>query len=219
MCNLIRYKEEMQKVYGEFGEINDIRISPKVRFKVAPSEPAPVLTVQNDVPRIGMMNFGLATGKGRQLMARGETVAELPLFREAFKKRRCLILAHGFYDSEDMGKYRQPWHIHLKGDGLMGFAGLWEERPEAENFTIVSAPANVVVARVIDRMPVILPKELWRSWLNPETDAASLQAILTPFDADKMEAYPVTRKVNQKGFDGPECVVPFTPEQGDLGLF
>lgn len=67
-----------------------------------------------------------------------------------------------------MGKYRQPWHLHLKDDGLMGFAGLWEERSDAENFTIVSAPANVVVARVIDRMPVILPQTLWRPWLNPE---------------------------------------------------
>ena len=96
------------------------------RRLVPPSEPAPVVTVREGMGRITRMNFGSVIDRGRQMMARGE---QRPMFCEAFRHRRCLILAHGFYDSEDMGKKAgmQPWHLHLKGDGLMAFAGLWEK--------------------------------------------------------------------------------------------
>ena len=218
MCNLLRYKDRMKEAYAEF-EFSEVRIVPKIRFRVPPSEPAPVITIQEGHARISMMNFGFATDRGRQMMARGETVAKLPMFKDAFRHRRCLILAHGFYDSEDMGRYRQPWHLHLKDDELMCFAGLWESRPDADNFTIVSAPANRVVARVIDRMPVILPQALWRPWLLAGAKETELQPMLATFPPETMEAYPVTRKVNQKGFEGPECIARFEPEQGDLGLF
>ena len=218
MCNLLRYKDRLEQAYAQF-EFRHVRIEPKVRFRVAPSEPAPVITLREGLAQISMMNFGFAAGKGRQMMARGETVARLPMFKDAFRQRRCIILTHGFYDSEDLGRYRQPWHLHLKDDGLMGFAGLWEARASAENFTIVSAPANRVVARVIDRMPVILPQDLWRSWLLPSTREQDLQQMLTPFPYENMEAYPVTRSVNLRGFEGPECIEPVVVEQGDLGLF
>ncbi|MDB6120773.1 MAG: hypothetical protein JWO08_4554 [Verrucomicrobiaceae bacterium] len=219
MCNTLRYKDRMEEAYTKW-EFSEVRITPKIRFRVPPSEPAPVLTVHEGQARIRMMNFGFATQRGRQMMARGETVAKLPMFRDGFKHRRCLILVHGFYDSEDMGTQgRQPWHLHLKDDGLMAFAGLWEARADAENFTIVSAPANSVVARVIDRMPVILPSGLWRPWLDASATDQDLQPMLLPFSAEAMEAYPVTRKVNQKGFDGPECIERIVPAQGDLGLF
>ena len=218
MCNLIRYKEEIQEACGVFGEFSEVRITPKIRLKVAPSEPAPVITIQGGRPKIGMMHFGLHASRGRQLMARGETVARLPMFREAFRLRRCLIIAHGFYDSLDMGAFRQPWHIHLKGDGLMCLAGLWETRPDAASFAIVSTPANAVVARVIDRMPVILPRAAWKPWLEPQTAPEELQAMLTPFPSDLMEAWPVTRRVNQRGFESPECIEPVVPEQGELSL-
>ena len=220
MCNLIRYKEEIQTVYGTFAELGQVRIVPKLRYRVAPSEPAPVITVRNETPQIDMMHFGLKTAKGgRQLMARGETVARLPMFRDAFKYQRCLIISHGFYDSLDMGFYRQPWHVHLKDDGLMCFAGLWQPAGESGNFTIVSAPANSVVARVIDRMPVILPPDAWKTWLNPGTKADHLQSLLKPFPSESMEAYPVTREVNKKGFESPRCIQRVIPDQGELDMF
>ncbi len=131
MCNLLRYKDQMEKAYAAW-KFREVRITPKIRFKVSPSEPAPVVSVIDGEARISMMNFGFATGRGRQMMARGETVEKLPMFKDAFKYRRCLVLAHGFYDSEDMGGYRQPWHIHLPDDGLMCFAALWEARPKEE---------------------------------------------------------------------------------------
>ena len=222
MCNLLRNKPSYDEAREAFAELRDVRIFPTVpRYKIPPSLPAPVITMGRDgKAKAGMMNFGFKTGKGgRQLMARGETVAELRMFKEAFKHRRCLVLAHGFYDSEDIGKYKQPWHLHLKDDGMMAFAALWEEMPDTENFTLVSAPANRVVSRVIDRMPVILPREHWRPWLEATTPQEVLVPMLQPYPADLMEAYPVTRKVNQPGFEGPECVERIVPEQGDLGLF
>lgn len=222
MCNLLRNKPGYDEAHETFETLRDVRMLPSApRFKIAPSEEAPVVRIEpTGMAKVAMMRFGFKSGKGgRQLMARGETVGELRMFKDAFKHRRCLVLAHGFYDSEDMGRYKQPWHIHLKTDGLMAFAALWEEVPDAENFTIVSSPANAVVARVIDRMPVILPRDSWWPWLEPTTSRETLESMMTPYPAELMEAYPVTRKVNQPGFEGPECVERIVPEQADLGLF
>lgn len=216
MCNLLRYKAEIQAAHAVFTEFSEVRIVPAIRFKVAPSEPAPVLTLVRSAPEIGMKRFGFRTTKGRQIMARGETVSELRMFRDAFRERRCLILAHGFYDSLDMGAFRQPWHLHLRSDALMCFAGLWETGDDGGNFTIISSAANSVVARVIDRMPVILPQSRWKAWIAPTTSAADLKSMLVPFPAEAMEAYPVTRLVNQRGFESAECIEPVVPEQGEL---
>jgi putative SOS response-associated peptidase YedK len=217
MCNLLRYKNRIEKAYAKW-EFSQVRIEPKFRHKIPPSEPAPVITVRDGAPQLTMLKFGFATERGRQMMARGETIAQRPMFRDAFKHRRCLILAHGFYDSEDMGKYKQPWHFHLKDDELMCFAGLWEEHAGEENFTIVSAPANSVVSRVLDRMPVILPEDHWVPWLNTKASSEELRAMLQSYASELMEGYPVTRMVNQKGFEGPECIERIVPEQGDLGI-
>lgn len=220
MCNALRYNESIQELTGAFSGFGHLGIVPPVRYKVAPSEPAPVMTLRGGKAQIGMMNFGLmGRGSSRQLMARGETAAELPMFREAFQTRRCLVIAHGFYDSEVLSKtLLQPWHFHRKGDALMVLAGLWESRPEGESFAILSAAPNALVLRVIDRMPVILPHTAWHTWLDSEATRAQLQPLLTTYDAADMEAWPVTRKVNTKGFDGPECIARLPEQQGDLGF-
>jgi putative SOS response-associated peptidase YedK len=218
MCNILTYMEWLDKKFAEWAEEQG-SIKLQRRYRVPPSEPAPVVTMHHGKPKLSLKNFGLATKKGRQMMARGETVEKLPMFREAFRAKRCLILVTGFYDSLDMGAYKQPWHIRFKDGGAMGFAGLWEERPNEENFTIVSAPANRVVSRVIDRMPVILPEPLWKRWLDPTAGMEELKGMLVPYADEPMEAYPVTRNVNKKGFDGPECVEPVVPDQGELDMF
>lgn len=220
MCNALRYDESIQELTGAFAGFGHLGIVPPVRYKVAPSEPAPVLTLRDGVARIDMMSFGLkGRGSSRQLMARGETAAELGMFREAFQKRRCLVIAHGFYDSEVVSKnLLQPWHFHRKGDAVMALAGLWEPLPEDSAFAIVSAPPNALVLRVIDRMPVILPRSAWHTWLNPAATRDQLQPLLTTYDAEDMEAWPVTRKVNKRGFDCPECIARLTEQQGDLGF-
>lgn len=220
MCNLLRYKERKKLDLG-FEEFRHVRIEPKLRYKVAPSEPAPVLTLREGRPQIDMLRFGLQTRlTGRQLMARGETVAKLRTFREAFRSRRCLVLVDGFYDSQDMGGYRQPWHFQLKNDAPMLMAGLWEPRPEdAGNFAIISAPANRLMARVIDRMPVILSLDQCRRWLDATAEPEELQSMLVTLPSEQMESWPVTRRLNQRGFESPECLEPIALEQDELDLW
>lgn len=154
------------------------------------------------------------------MMARGETVSELRMFREGFRLRRCMVLVKGFYDCEGITKtVLQPWHMHRKNDALMCFAALWEHGPDADNFTIVSCPSNSVVGRVNDRMPVILPPDTWNTWLDSEASSDRLKALLVTYPASDMEAWPVTRKVNTKGYDVPDCIARLPEEHMDLGLF
>lgn len=219
MCSILHYKARKTPETG-FGEPSHVRIEPTVRYKVAPSEPAPVLTLRGGRPRVDMMRFGLQTRHtARQLMARGETVAALPTFRDAFRFRRCLVLVDGFYDSQDLGRYRQPWHFRLKNDAPMVLAGLWEQHPDGENFALISAPANRLMARVIDRMPVILAAEHFRPWLDPAAQPEKLLSLLTSLPSEQMEGWPVTRKLNQRGFESPECLTPIPLEQDELGLW
>jgi putative SOS response-associated peptidase YedK len=216
MCNTLRYKDRAKQPYSKW-EFSHVRIDPPRRWKVPPSVPAPVVTVRDGKAQIDMMEFGWRTDKGRQLMARGETVEEKNLFKKAFTSNRCLILADGFYDSQDMGKYMQPWHFQMKDDEPMVMAGLWQTHPAAECFTIMSAPANELVRRVIDRMPVILQEDQREAWLDPDTPEEALKSLLSTLPAAQMESWPVTRKLLTKGFpDGPDCIARLSEEQDEL---
>lgn len=216
MCNTLRYKERVKQFYFKW-EFSHVRIYPLVRWKVPPSLPAPVVTVRNGAAQIDMQEFGWRTGRGRQLMARSETVEEKALFKKAFAQQRCLILAHGFYDSQEMGGYMQPWHFQLKGGEGMVLAGMWQHHPAAECFTIMSAPANSLMRRVIDRMPVILAERHWEPWLDPDTPTESLKAMLETLPSERMECWPVTRKLLTKDFpDSPECIARLPEEQDEL---
>ena len=101
----------------------------------------------------------------------------------------------------------------------MALAALWDGRPPGPcAFTLVSAPANAVVARVIHRMPVILPPGVWRAWRDDRPEAGPLLPMPRSFPAGQMEAWPVTRRVNQRGYEAPDCITPVIPEQGELDL-
>ena len=122
--------------------------------------------------------------------ARCEDVENKPAFREAFKRRRCLIPLDGFYEWKKLGpKDKQPYAIALKDGGLMAMAGLWEtwRSPVGETIrsaTIITCPPNELVAELHDRMPVILPPEAWPMWLGEETaDTDRLKALLNPYPA------------------------------------
>jgi putative SOS response-associated peptidase YedK len=209
MCNLLRYKEEIQEATGAFDEFSHIRIVPKFRWRVPPSEAAPVLRWVKGKAQIDMLNFGFRTGKGgRQLMARSETAAEKDMWREAMQHRRCLLLVHGFYDNEQITRQvNQPWYFQRKGAALMAMAALWEDGPNAGNFAIMSCEPNALVRRVIDRMPVILPRNAWNAWLSAEAGYTQLLPLLQTFPAEDMERWQVSREVN-KGLDSPESIAP-----------
>ena len=150
----------------------------------------------------------------RLINARAETVAEKPSFRSAFAKRRCLVVADGFYEWRPEGKRKVPVYIFLKSKKPFGFAGLYENWKdpggrEIRTCTIITTEANDLVRPIHDRMPVILPEGVEDRWLDPsEGSRERLQAILTPYPAGEMAAFEVTSIVNSAAHDAPDCITP-----------
>jgi putative SOS response-associated peptidase YedK len=149
--------------------------------------------------------------------ARAETVAEKPAFRGAFRRRRCLVPADGFYEWRSEGRRKQPYRIRLKSGTTFAFAGLWEHReaPEGapggaiESFTIIVTDANALLRPIHDRMPVILNPSDHDAWLDTRAAAPDeAKALLKPFPADEMEIYAVSTRVNSPRFDDPELIEP-----------
>jgi putative SOS response-associated peptidase YedK len=154
------------------------------------------------------------TSIGAKLInARAETVAEKPSFRSAFKHRRCLVLADGFYEWQRKEGKKQPFYFRLNSGQPFGFAGLWEkwkspEGLEINSCTIVTTQANELLQSIHDRMPVILADRDYDLWLNPEEKKAeALQQLLVPYPASEMTATPVSTKVNNPRHDSPDCIL------------
>ena len=150
----------------------------------------------------------------RMINARAETVTVKPAFRAALRKRRCLVVADGFYEWEKRNRMKQPFFIVLKSREAFGFAALWESwtSPEGEEIrtcTIITTDANELLKPIHDRMPVILTREAEAVWLDPTIqDPARLLPLLTPYPAEEMEVYSVSRLVNSPQHDTPECILP-----------
>ena len=190
------------------------------RYNIAPTQMA--LTVTNDGRRRGSyMRWGLIPSWARSVSvgnrmtnARAETVAERPSFRTAFQRRRCLVLADGFYEWERKGSSRRPMRIMMASGEPFAFAGLWDAWRDSmgevvRSCTIITTGANELLSPIHDRMPVILPRELESLWLDHDIqDYAALAGILTPYTTDEMAAYEVSSLVNSPANDGPELVVP-----------
>jgi putative SOS response-associated peptidase YedK len=189
------------------------------RYNIAPTQR--VLAIVNDGgPRYVALHWGFVPswasaerGAQRMINARCETVAHLPAFRAAFRRRRCLIPADGFYEWQRSGPVKIPVRLRLRGGGLFAMAGLWEVRAgedgsRLESCTIITTAANERVRPIHDRMPAILDRVGRRLWLDPEAPSEDLQALLVPFAADELEAYAVSSLVNSPRNDVPACIVP-----------
>lgn len=177
------------------------------RYNIAPTQDAPVVRLSADGEReLAMLRWGLVPSWSQDpksgystINARAETVAEKPAFRSAFKSRRCLVPADGFYEWQKVDTRKQPYRIAMKDDGLFAFAGLWErwEKGETiESFTIIVTQANDLLKPIHDRMPVILDPLDYEPWLDTGTSPAAAQKLLRPFPSDAMRAYPVSTRVN-----------------------
>jgi putative SOS response-associated peptidase YedK len=144
--------------------------------------------------------------------ARAETVAEKPSFRAAFKRRRCLILADGFYEWQRQNGQKQPYYFQITDHQPFAFAGLWEhwetEETVVESCTIITTEANEMLRSLHDRMPVILPPETYDQWLHSSTPVEQLQALLHPYDPESMQSYPVSTLVNSPSHENPDCIEP-----------
>ncbi len=192
-------------------------ISP--RYNIAPSQSVAVIpNIKNY--RIDLYRWGLipswakeAAIGNRMINARAETINEKPSFRTAIKKRRCLILADGFYEwmPSPENKSKVPYYIRLSSGDVFGFAGLWDlwASPDGpiKSCTIITTQPNELVAPIHDRMPVIIPREAHMKWLNPnEINPQSISDLLVPFPANQMQAYPVSRAVNDPRIDSPALI-------------
>ena len=150
----------------------------------------------------------------RMINARAETVAEKPSFRRALQKRRCLVLADGFYEWRKEGKKKTPMYITLKSHEPFGFAGLWEtwKSPEGEaihSCTLITTTPNALMESIHNRMPVILPRDAEAQWLDRAIeDPERLLPLLAPYSAADMDAYTVSLAVNSPRNDSPVCIEP-----------
>lgn len=199
----------------------------KPRYNIAPTQPIAVVRQSETSRELSLLHWGLIPSwskdpkmGARMINARSDTVATKPSFRAAFKRRRCLIAADGFYEWKKLdAKNKQPMYIRLKSDEPFAFAGLWEawhggDGTEIESCTIITTDANDLLREVHDRMPVILPEEAYGTWLNPkESDAETLQALLVPYAPDEMTFFPISTLVNSPRNDSPECIKPAGTQQ------
>lgn len=190
------------------------------RYNVAPTQP--VAAVPNDGKnQLDYFVWGLIPSwskdpkmGSRMINARSETVDEKPSFRSAFKRRRCLILADGFYEWKRTSGSKIPMYIKLKSDNTFALAGLWEiwhaqDGSEIRSCTILTSEPNELLRNIHNRMPVILPEKHYQFWLDTgEPDGDALKAVLKPFPADEMMAYPVSKTVNNPANDVPACIEP-----------
>jgi putative SOS response-associated peptidase YedK len=202
-------------------ELTEIQPELQPRFNIAPSQHLAVVT-DGKIRNLELMKWGLVpswakdvTIGNRLINARSETLAEKPSFRNAFARRRCLILADGFYEWQRKGENRSgsiPHYIRMKNGNPFAFAGLWEswKSPKGEEIrtcVIITTTPNELVAQIHDRMPVIFDTSTCWLWLQPNP-VPVLQNMLVPFDQKRMEEYPVGRTVNDPTCDTLDCIKP-----------
>jgi putative SOS response-associated peptidase YedK len=191
------------------------------RYNVTPTQSIPIVREEGGNRRFALAHWGLIPHWAKDMKigyhtinARAETVAEKPAFRNAYKHRRCLIPADGFYEWQALpgSKIKQPWFIALQDREPMAFAGLWErwrnpEGEELESCSIIVTDANQIMRPIHDRMPVILAPEDWGAWLECDSkDAVGLQGLLKPYPEEGMTAWQVSTKVNSPRYDSVECL-------------
>ncbi|MHA1531649.1 MAG: SOS response-associated peptidase [Candidatus Heimdallarchaeota archaeon] len=162
----------------------------------------------------------------RMINSRSETVSEKPSFKAAFKNHRCLIPADGFYEwQKKRDGPKQPYFIHLKENKPLALAGIWDkwkspEGKEVESCSILTTEPNKVVEPIHKRMPVIIDPKDFDLWLNPENkEIDEVKPLLKPYDADKMEAYPVPLYVNKPENKGEQCITKLVEKYKQQKLF
>ena len=231
MCGRFTQQRPTSEIAAIF-EAEDLADDPGGHFNVAPTDEAAVV-VQRDARRaVVRYRWGLLPGwtddprmAGRAFNARAETLATSPLFRDAVRRRRCLVPVDGFYEWLREGTKRQPLRIHDPSEDVLALAGLWTGRRDPDSgewqrtFTIVTTRPNAFMAGVHDRMPVVVPRDAWARWLDPRpAEPGELRALLEPRDDVALAAYPVQPLVNNVRNDGPALIEPLAPAGEPLGL-
>ncbi|MDR3540922.1 MAG: SOS response-associated peptidase [Desulfosporosinus sp.] len=190
----------------------------KPNYNVAPTQEVAVI-ITND--QLAMFRWGLIPfwakdpSIGNKLInARAETIDEKPSFKHSLQRKRCLVVADGFYEWKKEGSTKRPHRITLKSNELFGFAGLWDmwKSPTGDvinSCSIITTTPNDLMVPIHNRMPVILSRDSELVWLDQSiVDSHILKSLLVPYPADLMIAYEVSSLVNSPRNNGPECLVP-----------
>ena len=225
MCGRFSLTASGEELAAEFGLDEPPELAP--RYNIAPSQP--VLVVRRGGGRrvAASLRWGLPPGGPDQpellINARSETAATRPAFRDAFRLRRCLIPADGFYEWKRGRDGPRPFHFRRTDRRLMAFAGLWnpallQSGIEDGACVILTTDANALVAPIHDRMPVIVPHESYDTWLSGSAGDAPIASLLRPFPEAGLEAVAVSPVVNSASSEGPQCLAPppEIPRQGQL---
>ena len=219
MCGRYTLRTPVEKLAEEFGfEATSVELPPK--YNVAPTQEVAAVLSEGGERHLELLRWGLIPswaddpGIGsRMINARAETAPEKPSFRRAFRERRCLIPADGFYEWKRTNGTKQPYCIRMREGRPFAFAGLWESwkddgGPEIRSCAILTTAPNALAGEIHDRMPVILPAGSYDAWLDPEAEKEELVALLAPYPEAEMEAYPVSRFVNSPSNNDPRCIEP-----------
>jgi putative SOS response-associated peptidase YedK len=216
MCGRFKLSADHTRLYEEFG-IGGLPADYAPRYNIAPTQPVLSIITTPGGWEAMHLRWGLiphwakdASGSARRINARAESLSEKPAFREAFQRRRCLILADGFYEWTEVDGRRQPVHIRRRDGRPFAFAGLWEgwRSPGGEPLhtcTIVTTTPNDVLRTVHDRMPVILTRRTQEIWMDTDATPDHLQALLAPYTEHELEVFPVSPLVNSAANDLPAC--------------
>ncbi|MCE9526623.1 MAG: SOS response-associated peptidase [Planctomycetales bacterium] len=222
MCGRFTLRTSPQKLLENFG-VSFPEFTP--RFNIAPTQLVFALRTNPEGTgrQIVALRWGLVPSWAKDLKigaksinARGETVAEKPMFRAALKRRRCLVVADGYYEWRAAGNVKQPYHFRYEDQRPFAFAGLWEswcgpegKDPPLDTCTIITTAAGGVAATLHERMPVIIPPSEYDLWISPQPlDARQLEALLHPQQQDDIVPVPVSTLVNSVKNDRPECLQP-----------
>ncbi len=217
MCGRFALKAPPDELVIRFGLDECADFGP--RYNIPPGTDIPVIRLSPEGKRVlHLLHWGLVPhwakdpSIGTKLNnTRGESVAEKPSFREAFKKRRCLVPADGFFEWKAEGKIKLPYYISLKSGEPMAMAGLWEswKSPDGEivrTVCIITIGANELMAPIHDRMPVLVAREHWQSWLAAPAD--EIRPLVVPYPANEMRAWQVSLRVSRTANDDSSLIEP-----------
>lgn len=191
------------------------------RYNVAPTQPVPLIRMNGATREFALVRWGLIPSWSKEMPqsllinARADTIADKPSFRGAFRHRRALMPADGFYEWKDMGRgQKQPYFIRSRDRANFAMAAIWDnwmsaDGSEIETCATVTTEANATLTPIHHRMPVILARENFARWLDPAAAPKDLAALMVPAPDDLMEAIPVSQSVNRVANDGPHLLDPY----------
>ncbi len=233
MCGRYTFTGDIDDYAGYFGAVA-VSESLAPSYNVAPTDAVYAVVIHDDERRIGTMRWGLVpwwakdrTIAARHINARMETAHEKPAFRDSFRERRCLIPADGFFEWERRGdRGKLPHYIHRASGEPLALAGLWDRwraEPGADPLvtcSILTGDPSELVARLHNRMPVMLPEHTWDAWLDPTNrEPGDIRRVLTSAGAvSDLAEYPVSTLVNSVRNNVPECIAPLPPSPRDSML-